>query len=271
MSKFPIVPSVNLPQANSSDFADHATALETRPETLPDTSPDTLLETRQDLHRPQPTTPLDGQIEAAIDAAEFSPSQEQADADSVEINWLYRELSADLLKHVKGSSFLELLCLSYFLGADEHLSKQLSAQTRSSSLLMDRLLSRLGYAAPYPEKLENARRLLSNNSLLRQFFHDGQHALSCHLTQAMNLQSSLQQLVRQYAHYSLMDLNQFNATPYNPQSQQQFNPINIPRKQEKSRAWTYLMAISLFLLLSAGGSYLLLRVWFPEILSSLLK
>jgi len=196
---------------------------------------------------------------------------ENSESSPIEINWLNQELNNELLPHIKGSSFLELLSLSYFLGADEHLNRHRDQSQQSISPLLQGLLSRLGYAREDSDILTNCRRMLSNNSLLQQFYHDGQYALSCHLAREAHIQTSLQQLVSQFAHYSLMDLNQFNATPYNPQPQSQFHYLERSDDKEKTNAISYIMAFLLFLLISSGGSYLLLRYWFPEILNSVLK
>jgi len=242
------VPFAQLPQANQSEYDDKVTMLE--PE-----------------NQPSETTAGDnGDVNV-------NSGKQASESAAVEINWLYHELSNDLLAHVNGSSFLELLCLAYFLGADDHLTRRHDRNAgKVTSPLLKRLLHRLGDAEENPERLENCRRLLNNNSLLRQFFHEGQHALSCHLSNEINIQGSLQQLVRQYAHFSLMDLNQFNITPYADQpAQQQYRPLKIGFAEEKSSLISYFLAIFLFIGVSAGGSYLLLHFLFPEVLDSLFK
>jgi len=253
---------VDLQQANSSDYATAAQ------EQLLDVSTGSdIMEASANAVSPGQNSAESMTSDSPASAALSAPlGSEESHAAIV---WLYQELSNDILEHVKSSSFLDLVCLAYFLGAQEHLAQRLTAGSNETPLI-HRLMSRLGYSQPYQEKLDNCRRLLNNNSLLRQFFLDGRHSLSCHLEHEPNIQNSLQQIVRQYAHYSLMDLHQFNVTLYNPQPQSESRHLELPPVANSSNALTYIVAILLFFLLSGAGSYALLRFLFPEVLQNFL-
>ena len=284
MSKFPIVPSVELQQANSSNFDSDSNQF--------------LSDETQDAGASHPL-PNSSQSIFHQDNPVASESESDHAQDSgkaaAEIIWLFQELNNELLAHIKCSSFLELLCLAYFLGANEHLlhvrapnvdrahfsdtstkvsdtNSDTNSNTNTNaepSPMLKRLVSRLGYSNGH-DKIENCRRLIANNSLLKQFFLDGQRALSCYLAREVNIHNSLQQLVSQYAHYSLLDLNQFNASPYYAHNESNYRTLDIKPTRESSRAAYIVLAILLFLTLSAAGSYAVLYFVFPEILQALL-
>lgn len=196
------------------------------------------------------------------------PQTQPADsAQLAAITWMRQQLSDDLLPHINSSSFLELLTLAYFLGADTHLDPVQHDNPRNLSRFMQQVLLRLGYHEQFnQEKINNLLRLLRRNSLLQQFYNTGQQALSCFETKENTIQTALSQLVSQYAHYSLMDLNQFSESTHYPPAEHQPFPHKV---ENESNHISYVYAVLLFLTLSLGGSFLVLYFFFPDILLSI--
>lgn len=178
------------------------------------------------------------------------------------------QLRLDLLKHIRGSHFLEVLTLAFFQGADVYLHRQCSLPRQHSALLLE-LLAKLDCdAALVDQRLIDNLRLIEKHKLLEDIFQAGHQSAACWHTKESAISPSLQQLVTQYSHYSLRDLAKHG---YTDQHQNQLNdatPTVIPRQVPVVR-WLknpYLLATTLFLTLSIGGSWLLLWWLFPEIL-----
>lgn len=198
-------------------------------------------------------------------------TQAQPHNRSEESRFVEHQMSTSLLSHIRGSHFLELLTLSFFLGADAFLQRQCSLPRQHSNMLKEVLEILGSHESSANQRLDDTMRLVEKHKLLEHVFKAGQQCAACWQARETRNQISLQQLVAQFAHYSMLDLSKHGFTQQHLEKMRHVEEVaKAPATLwERILSHPVLLSVFWFLLLSLGGSVLALWLVYPEVLQTL--